>query len=258
MTKKPHIIIGTAGHIDHGKSSLVKALTGIDPDTLPEEKARGLTIELGFVFMEVPGYEKQIVFIDVPGHEKLVRTMAAGSSSINAALLVIAADEGISVQTREHFDILNLLGIRAGVIALTKSDLVDSSRLAELTTEVRNYVRGSFLERALIIPVSAVTGQGLEDLRVALLDIELGIEELEDNGIFRLPIDRVFTVQGFGTVVAGTILGGEVRSGDKVEILPDRLIAKVRGIQVHKERREQSGIGSRTALNLQDVQRDRL
>ncbi len=258
MPDKQHIIIGTAGHVDHGKSALVKALTGTDPDSLPEEKARGLTIELGFVFLDIPGYEKQIVFIDVPGHEKLVRTMVAGASHINAALLVIAADEGVAVQTREHFDILTLLRIERGLIALTKSDLVDRRRLEEVELEVRNFVRGTFLEGAPIIPVSAMTGEGLDKLRSALLEIGRQVERTEDSGIFRLPIDRVFTVHGFGTVIAGTVLSGEIKTGDRIEIFPEGIIAKVRGIQVHKEKNESSGIGQRTALNLQDTDKDQL
>jgi selenocysteine-specific elongation factor len=258
MPEKDHVIIGTAGHIDHGKSALVKALTGTDPDTLPEEKERGMTIELGFVFLDDPGYEKQIVFIDVPGHEKFVKTMAAGASNIDAALFIIAADEGISVQTREHFDILQLLGIMLGAVALTKSDLVDETRLAELTGAVRNFVRGSFLENVPIIPVSSVTGQGLSDVKKALQAIGRAVEKRPDSGIFRMPIDRVFTIQGFGTVVAGTVLGGQVRAGDRVEIFPDGLKSRVRGIQVHKEKKDASGIGRRTALNLQDVKKEDL
>ena len=166
MADMDHVIVGTAGHIDHGKSALVRALTGTDPDTLPEEKARGMTIELGFVFLDDPGYAKQIVFIDVPGHEKFVKTMAAGASNIDAALFVIAADDGISVQTREHFDILKLLGIRLGAVVLTKSDLVDAARIAELTATVRDFVRGSFLAEAPILPVSAVTGTGGAQVKV--------------------------------------------------------------------------------------------
>jgi selenocysteine-specific elongation factor len=256
MPEKDHVIIGTAGHIDHGKSALVKALTGIDPDTLPEEKERGMTIELGFVFLDDPGYEKQIVFIDVPGHEKFIKTMAAGASNIDAALFIIAADEGVSVQTREHFDILQLLGIKLGVVALTKSDLVDEPRIAELSGAVRNFVRGSFLEDAPIIPVSSVTGDGLDDVKKILQEIGRRVGQRPDSGIFRMPIDRVFTIQGFGTVVAGTVLGGQVRTGDHVEIFPDGLKSRVRGIQVHKEKRDLSGLGKRTALNLQDLKQE--
>jgi selenocysteine-specific elongation factor len=258
MPEKDHVIIGTAGHIDHGKSALVKALTGTDPDTLPEEKARGMTIELGFVFLDDPAYEKQIVFIDVPGHEKFVRTMAAGASNIDAALFIVAADEGISVQTREHFDILQLLGVTIGAIALTKSDLVDEARIAELTGTVRSFVRGSFLDGAPIIPVSSVLGAGLEDVRAVLREIGRKAARRPDSGIFRMPIDRVFTLHGFGTVVAGTVLSGQVRTGDQVEIFPDGLKSRVRGIQVHKEKKDGSDIGKRTALNLQDVKKEEL
>jgi selenocysteine-specific elongation factor len=258
MPEKDHVIIGTAGHIDHGKSSLVKALTGVDPDTLPEEKQRGLTIELGFVFMALPDYEKQIVFIDVPGHEKFIKTMVAGASHIDAALFIIAADEGISVQTREHLDILELLGIQEGAIALTKSDLVEAARISELTTEVKGFVQGTFLEGAPIIPASSVTGTGLPEVTAALMEEGRRVKKREDSGVFRMPLDRVFTKRGFGTVIAGTILSGEVKVGDKVEILPDKIEAKVRGIQVHNDRRERSGIGSRTAINLQDIDKDLL
>ncbi|MGA2533017.1 MAG: selenocysteine-specific translation elongation factor [Candidatus Aminicenantales bacterium] len=258
MPEKDHVIIGTAGHIDHGKSALVKALTGTDPDTLPEEKERGMTIELGFVFLDDPGYEKQIVFIDVPGHEKFVKTMAAGASNVDAALFIIAADEGIAVQTREHFDILQLLGIKLGAIALTKSDLVDEARIAELTGTVRSYVRGSFLEEAPILPVSSVTGAGLGDIKKVLQEIGRRVAKRPDSGIFRMPIDRVFTIQGFGTVVAGTVLGGQVRAGDRVEVFPDGLKSRVRGVQVHKEKKDASSIGKRTALNLQDAKKEDL
>ncbi len=258
MAEKEHVIVGTAGHIDHGKSALVKALTGIDPDTLPEEKERGMTIELGFVFLDDSSYEKQIVFIDVPGHEKFVKTMVAGASSVDAALFVIAADEGISVQTREHFDILQLLRIPVGMIALTKSDLVDQARLAELKGEVARFVEGTFLEGAPVIPVSAVTGAGVAEVKGALLDIGRRVRGRPDSGLFRLPIDRVFSIRGFGTVIAGTVLSGEVHVGDRIEIYPDKITAKVRGIQVHKEQREKSAIGKRTALNLQDVDKELL
>jgi len=258
MIDKDHVIVGTAGHIDHGKSSLVKALTGIDPDALPEEKERGMTIELGFVFLDIPEYEKQIVFIDVPGHEKFVKTMVAGAANVDAVLFIIAADEGISVQTREHFDILQLLRVREGIIVLTKSDLVDCDRLAVLTAEVRAFVHGTFLESAPILPVSSVTKAGLPELRKALMDAGRRVAKREDCGFFRMPVDRVFVIQGFGTVIAGTVLSGEVKTGDRIEILPDRIEAKVRGIQVHKAKRDVSGLGRRTAINLQDVDKDLL
>ncbi|MBM3293008.1 MAG: selenocysteine-specific translation elongation factor [Candidatus Aminicenantes bacterium] len=255
---KPHVIVGTAGHIDHGKSALVKALTGLDPDTLPEEKERGMTIELGFVFLDLPDYERQIVFIDVPGHEKFVKTMVAGASNIDVVLFIIAADEGISVQTREHFDILRLLRVGEGIIALTKSDLVDAARLEELAGEVRAFVRGTFLERAPIIPVSALIGAGLDDLKSALQASGRRLVPREDSGYFRMPIDRIFVMHGFGTVIAGTILSGEAKVGDTVEILPERLQARVRGVQVHKTKRESSRLGSRTALNLHGLEKEQL
>jgi selenocysteine-specific elongation factor len=258
MPEKEHVIIGTAGHIDHGKSSLVKALTGIDPDTLPEEKERGMTIELGFVFMDIPDYEKQIVFIDVPGHERFVKTMVAGAASVDAALFVIAADEGISVQTREHFDILQLLSIPLGMIALTKADLVDQARIGELTSQIVHFVKGTFLEGAPIIPVSAVTKAGIPEVKSMLMEIGRRVEKRQDSGFFRMPVDRVFTIHGFGTVIAGTVLSGEVRVGDRIEIYPEKIAAKVRGIQVHKAQREKSEIGKRTALNLQDVDKEAL
>ena len=258
MPDKDHVIVGTAGHIDHGKSALVRALTGTDPDTLPEEKARGMTIELGFVFLDDPSYAKQIVFIDVPGHEKFVKTMAAGASNVDAALLVIAADEGIAVQTREHFDILRLLGVKLGAVALTKSDLVDEARLAELAASVRHFVRGSFLADAPMLPVSALTGAGLTALKAVLQDLGRRVPPRPDSGIFRMPIDRVFTMHGFGTVVAGTILGGAVRAGDRVAVYPEGFVTRVRGVQVHGSKSEASGVGRRTALNLPDAAKETL
>jgi selenocysteine-specific elongation factor len=258
MTEKEHVIVGTAGHIDHGKSALVKALTGTDPDTLPEEKERGLTIELGFVFMDIPDYEKQIVFIDVPGHEKFVKTMVAGASSIDVVMFIIAADEGISVQTREHFDILQLLRVKEGIIALTKSDLVDAERLEKLRGEVKAFVQGTFLEGAPVIPVSSITGSGLAEIKDALMGAGRRVPKRDDCGYFRLPVDRVFVMHGFGTVIAGTVLSGEVKIGDKIEILPERIETKVRGVQVHKEKRDVSGLGKRTAINLHDVDKSLL
>lgn len=258
QSKRKHAIIGTAGHIDHGKTQLVKALTGIDADTLTEEKRRGITIELGFVFMEAPEQDRQIVFIDVPGHEKLIKTMVAGASNIDAALLVIAADEGVSLQTREHFDILQLLGIQRGIIALTKVDLVDENRLKILESEVKDFVRDTFMDKVPIIPVSSVTGSGIQDLKRVLVEISKDVLERNDSGIFRMPVDRVFTMRGFGTVIAGTVLSGEVRIGDKIEIFPGGIETKVRGIHVHHKKTESSSIGKRTALNLLGVEKEKL
>lgn len=253
-----HTVIGTAGHIDHGKTALIKALTGVDVDTLAEEKRRGITIELGFAFLNVAGWEKEILFIDVPGHEKLIKTMVAGASNLDAALLVVAADEGINVQTLEHFEILQLLGIERGVVALTKTDLVDDERIQAVTGDVRSMAAGTFLEGAPVVPVSAVTGYGIDDLKKTLVDVADAVRARGDSGIFRMPIDRVFTIRGFGAVIAGTILSGEVKIGDKLEILPDGLVARVRGIQVHAYSLDSSGLGKRTAINLQDVRKEQL
>jgi len=252
------VIIGTAGHIDHGKTALVKALTGIDADTLAEEKRRGITIELGFVFMDAPGFDKQIVFIDVPGHERLIKTMVAGASNIDAALLVIAANEGINAQTLEHLDILQLLGIESGIIALTKTDLVDAEQVHVVSGEIRQFVTGTFLQDAPVICVSSVTGAGVNEIRSALLSVARNAGARRDSGVFRMPIDRVFTMPGFGTVIAGTILSGRVGVGDRVEIFPDGIMGRVRTIQVHNQDTQESHIGRRTAINLPDIKKDAL
>ncbi len=256
--EKEQFIVGTAGHIDHGKTTLVKALTGIDADTLPDEKRRGITIELGFVFMEDPGNERQVMFIDVPGHEKLVRTMVAGASNIDAVMLVIAADEGISMQTIEHFDVVRLLDITGGIIVLTKKDLVDDEWLEAITGDVKEFVKGTFLENAPIIPVSSKTGEGIPVLQEALRELSRHKHERRDSGVFRMPIDRVFTMQGFGTVIAGTVLSGTVRAGDVVSIYPEGFNATVRGMQVHHHGSTVSRTGMRTALNLRDVKKSAL
>jgi len=253
-----HTIVGTAGHIDHGKTALIKALTGIDVDTLTEEKRRGITIELGFAFLDTPGLDREIIFIDVPGHEKLIKTMVAGASNIDAVLFVIAADERINVQTLEHFDILQLLAIEQGVIALTKADLVDETHIRAVTGDIRSMVEGSFLENAPIIPVSSVTGMGVDEIKAALVEVAKKMRIRRDSGVFRMPVDRAFAMQGFGAVIAGTILSGTVNIGDKLEILPDGLISRVRGIQVHAKSVQQSHIGVRTAINLQDVKKEQL
>ena len=256
--QKPHSIIGTAGHIDHGKTALVKALTGVETDTLAEEKRRGITIELGFAFLDTPEFEKQIVFIDVPGHEKLIKTMVAGASNIDAALLVVAADEGVSVQTVEHLDILQLLDIKAGVIALTKTDIVDDRRIETVTAGISDLAAGSFLAGAPVIPVSAVTRVGVDEVRSALIEAARKAPARRDSGVFRIPIDRVFTMQGFGTVVAGTILSGQAAVGDKLEVLPEHIPTRVRGIQVHSQSIPHTDLGARTAINLQDVKKEQL
>lgn len=253
-----HVIVGTAGHIDHGKTALVKALTGIDADRLEEERRRGITIELGFVFMDTPLPDRQIVFIDVPGHEKLIRTMVAGAANLDAALLVIAADEGVSAQTREHFDILRLLQVPAGMIALTKRDLVDDETLELVRAEVEEFVADSFLAGAPIVPVSSITGGGVEDVRATLVELARTAPPRPDSGILRMPIDRAFTMHGFGTVVAGTVLAGEVRVGETLEVYPLGARGKVRGIEVHNEPREHAIIGRRSAINIPDLDKDAL
>src|SRR5262249_42438345 len=223
------IIVGTAGHIDHGKSSLVQALTGINPDRLEEEKRRGITIDLGFAFLDLPGV--RIGFVDVPGHEKFVSNMLAGAAGIDLVLLVVAADESIKPQTREHFEICRLLGVKQGIVVLTKSDLADEDTLSLAKLDVQEYVRGSFLESAPIVPVSSKSGAGLAELKEQLAHCAKSIEGKDSAGIFRLPIDRSFSIRGFGTVVTGTLVSGSVAPGDEVELLPtgDRL--RVRGLQ---------------------------
>jgi len=253
-----HVIFGTAGHIDHGKTALVKALTGHDADTLAEEKKRGITIELGFVFLDEENPDQQIMFIDVPGHEKLIKTMVAGAASIDAVLFVVAADEGISAQTREHFDILRVLGIGRGIFALTKCDLVDGDLLLHREKEIRVFIQGTPLAGAPILPVSAVTDEGVEALKDTLKAIAADVGDRQDSGVFRMPVDRVFTMKGFGTVIAGTILSGEVKIGDSLIMYPDEIRAKVRGIQVHHNKTEFSVIGRRTAVNLLNIDKSLL
>lgn len=252
-----HLILGTAGHIDHGKTSLVKALTGTDTDRLKEEKARGITIELGFAHLELPG-GIEFGVVDVPGHEKFVRAMVAGVAGMDLVMLVIAADEGIMPQTREHLDILRLLGVHTGLVALTKSDMVDSDWLPLVQEEVREFVTGTFLEHAPIIPVSSKTGAGLPALKEALLQLAEGAAEKKRDGAFRLPVDRVFTVAGFGTVVTGTLLAGEIALGDELELLPRGSGGRVRGIQAHGAKTEKGQAGQRLAVNLQGVDLDQV
>ncbi len=249
------VIVGTAGHIDHGKSALVRALTGTDPDRLKEEKERGITIELGFARLSLPsGILAGIV--DVPGHERFVRTMVAGAAGIDIVMLVVAADEGVMPQTREHLDICRLLSIRAGLVALTKRDKVDADWAALQEEEVRAFVRGSFLEKAPIVPVSATTGEGLPRLVAELDRIASSVPGKDPSLFFRLPVDRSFTMKGFGTVVTGTIVGGAVRTGDEVQVLPGGQTAKVRGLQVHGGAADRSTAGTRTAVNLQGLERE--
>ena len=248
-----HIIAGTAGHIDHGKTALVKALTGIDADRLEEEKRRGITIDLGFAHLQLSP-ALRLAFVDVPGHERFVKNMLAGVGGIDLVLFVIAADESIKPQTREHFDICRLLGIPRGVIALTKADLVDADLVGLVKLEVEELVAGSFLEGAPMVPVSSVTGAGLEDLRRELSRAAASVPEKNAGGHFRLPIDRVFSVKGFGTVATGTLISGSVEKEREVEVYPGGRRLRVRGVEVHGSKAERAVAGQRTAVNLADIE----
>ena len=255
------ITVGTSGHIDHGKTALVKALTGIDADRLAEEKRRGITIDLGFAHLELPGPDGNLLrfgFIDVPGHEKFVRNMLAGVGGIDLVLFVIAADEGIKPQTREHFDICRLLAVRHGITVLTKSDLVDQESLQVLTMEVQEFLRGSFLERLPIIAVSAMKGTGLEELKRELAQEASEVTARDSSTIARLPIDRVFTMKGFGTVVTGTLIAGTIRKEDELQLFPSGKRLRVRGVQVHGQRADTAIAGERTALNLAGLEKNEL
>ena len=257
------VIVGTAGHIDHGKTALVKALTGIDADRLEEEKRRGITIDIGFAHLELPGQNGEnlrLGFVDVPGHERFVRNMLAGIGGIDLVLLVIAADESIKPQTREHFDICRLLSVRQGITVLTKSDQVDAETLEVVRLEVEDFLRGSFLDtsRSPIIPVSSLTGAGLDQLKQELIRAAAEVHAKDSGALARLPIDRVFTMKGFGTVVTGTLISGTIRKDDELQIFPRGQRARVRGIQVHGQGAEQAAAGERTALNLAGVGTEQL
>jgi selenocysteine-specific elongation factor len=246
------VIVGTAGHIDHGKSMLVEALTGTHPDRLAEEKRRGITIDLGFAFLEENGV--RFGFVDVPGHERFVSNMLAGAAGIDVVLLVIAAEESIKPQTREHFDICRLLGVERGVVALTKSDLVDSETLDLVRLEAEEFLRGSFLERAQIVPVSAKTGAGLAELKQALSNAAAEVKGKDAARYFRLPIDRAFAMKGFGSVVTGTLISGSVGPGDEVELFPGGEKLRVRGVQSGGKAVERATPGQRTAVNLAGIE----
>ncbi len=249
------VIIGTAGHIDHGKSALVRALTGTDPDRLKEEKERGITIELGFAHLVLPSGTLAGI-VDVPGHERFVRTMVAGAAGIDIVLLVVAADEGVMPQTREHLDICRLLSVRHGIVVLTKCDKAAADWMELQEEEIRGLVKGTFLESAPIARVSSVTGEGLPALVAAVDRLAAGIPGKDASRLFRLPVDRSFTMKGFGTVVTGTLIGGTVAVGEEVAIHPGGSIAKVRGLQVHGGPVERSSAGTRTAVNLQGVEKE--
>jgi selenocysteine-specific elongation factor len=251
------VILGTAGHIDHGKSSLIKALTGIDPDRLKEEKLRGITIELGFAYLTLPTGQL-LGIVDVPGHERFVRHMVAGATGMDLVALVIAADEGVMPQTREHMEICQLLQVKKGLVVLTKTDLVEEDWLDLVEEEVREALQGTFLDGAPIVRFSAVTGQGTEELLAILGELASQAPPKPTGGIFRLPIDRVFTIKGFGTVVTGTAISGSLRVGDNVMIYPPGFKARVRTLQMHGKSAEEIQAGTRTAINLQGLEKEDL
>jgi selenocysteine-specific elongation factor len=252
------VILGTAGHIDHGKSSLVKALTGVDPDRLKEEKERGITIDLGFANLSYLEDNLTVGIVDVPGHERLIKNMLAGAGGIDIVLLVIAADEGVMPQSREHLAICELLKIKAGIVVITKADLVDDDWLQLVSDDAKKFVTGTFLENAEVIPVSSKSGLNLELLRGKIRDLAVGVRPKLVDGIFRLPIDRVFTLKGFGTVVTGTALSGTITLDSPVEILPSGIKSKVRGLQTHGRGVDRAYAGQRIGLNLQGVDRELL
>jgi selenocysteine-specific elongation factor len=245
------IIVGTAGHIDHGKSALVRALTGIDPDRLPEEKRRGITIDLGFADLELD--DLRIGFVDVPGHERFIKNMLAGAHGIDLLALVIAADESVMPQTREHFDICRLLGVSNGLVVITKKDLVDEEMLALVEDEARELVNGSFLENAPLVAVSSRTGAGLDDLKSRLTEMGKRVPPKSQDFTMRLPIDRAFSMKGFGTVVTGTLISGKISEGEELELLQSRTNVRVRGLQVHNKSVREAQAGQRTAVNLAGV-----
>ena len=245
------LIVGTAGHIDHGKSALVRALTGTDPDRLPEEKRRGITIDLGFADLQLDNL--RLGFVDVPGHERFVKNMLAGAHGIDVLALIIAADEGVMPQTREHFDICRLLGVNNGLIVITKSDLVEEEMLSLVEAEAREMVAGSFLENAPVVSVSSKTGAGFDELKRQLIEIGRSVPARSADFVTRLPIDRAFSMKGFGAVVTGTLISGKINEGDELELLPPAMKVRVRGLQVHGASVAEAHAGQRTAVNLGGV-----
>ena len=245
-------VVGTAGHVDHGKSTLIQALTGINPDRLREEKSRGMTIELGFAWLELPS-GGEISIVDVPGHERFIKNMLMGAGGVDVALLVVAADEGVMPQTREHVAILDLLGIETGVVVMTKKDLVDQDWLDLVTLDVHESLEGTSLEHAEVVAVSAENGDGLDELRLVLDNLIGSLPPHQSTGHPRLPVDRSFTISGFGAVVTGTLADGSLKTGQEVEILPSGLKARIRSLQVHEESFDQVGPGTRLAVNLSGI-----
>ena len=252
MNEPRGLVAGTAGHIDHGKTSLVRALTGIDTDRLAEEKRRGISIDIGFAHLTLDTGE-QISFVDVPGHERFVRNMLAGAGGIEAVLLVVAADESVKPQTREHFDICRLLGLKRGIVVLTKSDLASPEQMQKTREDVRRLTLGSFLALAPIIPVSSVTRQGFPELTGALKKLAATSTQRDASGLARLPIDRSFALKGFGTVVTGTLWSGTLRVGETVVLYPTGREARIRGLQTHGKAVDAAPAGERTAVNLTGI-----
>src|SRR6476646_975160 len=245
------LIVGTAGHIDHGKSALVRALTGVDPDRLPEEKRRGITIDLGFADLQLG--DLKIGFVDVPGHERFVKNMLAGAHGIDLLALVIAADEGVMPQTREHFDICRLLGVQNGLVVITKTDLVDEEMLALVEDDARELIAGSFLEDAPLVSMSSRTGAGLDQLKARLVELGKRVPPRSKDFATRLPIDRAFSMKGFGAVVTGTLISGQIKEADELELLPLQVNVRVRGLQVHNKSVHDAHAGQRTAVNLAGI-----
>ncbi|MBZ5553949.1 MAG: selenocysteine-specific translation elongation factor [Acidobacteriia bacterium] len=248
-----YVIVGTAGHIDHGKTALVKALTGVDCDRWEEEKRRGITIDIGFAALDLDS-DTHLAFVDVPGHERFVKNMLAGAHGIDILMLVVAADESVMPQTREHFEIAKLLNVKAGLTVVTKCDLVDAETQEVVVRELNSFFQNSFLENRPILSVSSRTGQGLEALKEHLRRLASEVTPKDSGSLFRLPIDRAFTMKGFGTVVTGTLISGQINREDEVEVLPKRKRARVRGIQVHNRSVSSATAGQRTAINLQGVE----
>ncbi|MBT8366547.1 MAG: selenocysteine-specific translation elongation factor, partial [Deltaproteobacteria bacterium] len=249
------IILGTAGHIDHGKTSLIKAISGTDTDRLKEEKERGITIELGFAALDLPSGE-HLGIVDVPGHEKFVKNMVAGATGIDIVVMVIAADEGVMPQTREHMEICTLLGVEYGLVAVTKIDMVDEEWLELALEDIQDFVKGTFLEDAPVAAVSSTTRKGIPEFIDILDHLAAKIPDRPPSDLFRLPIDRVFTMKGFGTVITGTLISGHVRVGDSIMIYPSGITSKVRGIQVHNHSAEEAKAGMRTAINFQGLEKE--
>ncbi len=252
-----HVVLGTAGHVDHGKTALIKALTGTDTDRLKEEKERGITIELGFASLKLPS-GKTLGIVDVPGHEKFIKHMVSGAAGIDLVMMIIAADESIMPQTKEHLHICSLLGIRSGLVALTKIDMVENDWLELVKTEIQDFLKGTFLEGVPVIPVSALKQKGIDELTAALDTVVQNIPKKNDCGIFRLPVDRVFTMKGFGTVVTGTLISDSISVGEDVLILPEEINTRIRGIQVHNQPTQEATAGQRTAINLQGIEKESL